>query len=505
MRREEVITGIQALAGALAPLRADGKRIVQCHGVFDLLHIGHIRYFQKAKALGDILVVTLTPDRFVNKGTHRPAFPEHLRAEAIASLDYVDYVAINEWPTAVETIAILKPDIFVKGGEFRDNPTPELRREMAALDEAGGELALIEDITSSSSHLINRYMSPYSDEVDTYLFTLGKTYDVDEITRYLEEASSLKVLVVGETILDEYHNCQTIGQSSKAPILALQDLAHERFLGGAAALANQMAVFCENVSLVSLLGTQNSEERWIRSRLRANVQPEFIYKENSPTVVRRGYRESYFALPLLEVYVMNEAPLAPCEDETLCTLLGDTLSNYDLVIAADYAYTLMTDRAIHLMSEKAPFLAANVQANAGTMVYHTISRFPRADYACLAEQELRVDCRNPDGELRPMIHSLRERLNARQLVVTRGKHGCICHHGDGEFCESPALATQVVDRAGAGNAFLGITALCAVQQAPAELLAFLGNLAAARAIATVGADKPVEPLPFSRHIKSLLK
>src|SRR3989442_10654965 len=103
------------LAEALASLREQGKKIVHCHGVFDLLHIGHIKPLEAARKLGDALVVTVTPDRFVNKGPHRPAFPERLRAEALTSLSCVDYVAINEWPTAVETIQLLKPSFFVKG------------------------------------------------------------------------------------------------------------------------------------------------------------------------------------------------------------------------------------------------------------------------------------------------------------------------------------------------------------------------------------------------------
>ena len=94
------------------------RSIVHCHGVFDLLHIGHIKYFEEAKTLGDTLIVTLTPDVFVNKGPNRPAFNETLRAEAIAALAVVDYVAINTWPTAIETIRLLKPDIYVKGADY---------------------------------------------------------------------------------------------------------------------------------------------------------------------------------------------------------------------------------------------------------------------------------------------------------------------------------------------------------------------------------------------------
>src|SRR5881398_1847754 len=114
-KRDKKIKAIKDLAKAVADLHQSGKKIVHCHGVFDLLHIGHIKHLEAARQLGDALVVTLTPDRFVNKGPHRPAFPERLRAEALASLVCVDFVAINEWPTAVETISRIKPDFYVKG------------------------------------------------------------------------------------------------------------------------------------------------------------------------------------------------------------------------------------------------------------------------------------------------------------------------------------------------------------------------------------------------------
>ena len=93
----------------------NGLKIVHAHGVFDLLHVGHIRHLEQAKELGDILVVTITPDRFVNKGPNRPAFNEKMRAHSLAALESVDYVGVTENPTSVETIKLLKPDIFVKG------------------------------------------------------------------------------------------------------------------------------------------------------------------------------------------------------------------------------------------------------------------------------------------------------------------------------------------------------------------------------------------------------
>src|SRR5262249_37427621 len=103
------IRPLAQLAQGIADLKAQGKRIVHCHGVFDLVHIGHLKHFQNAKRFGDVLVVTITPDKWVNKGPHRPAFDEQLRLEMLAGFEAIDYVGLNQWPTAVETLKLLKP------------------------------------------------------------------------------------------------------------------------------------------------------------------------------------------------------------------------------------------------------------------------------------------------------------------------------------------------------------------------------------------------------------
>ena len=115
VKKENILTNIKAF---------DKKKIVLCHGVFDLLHVGHIKHLKKAKALGDKLVVTLTADNFVNKGPGKPIFNQKLRAEAIASLEMVDFVAVNDFPTAVKPIKYIKPNIYCKGKDYKNSKTP---------------------------------------------------------------------------------------------------------------------------------------------------------------------------------------------------------------------------------------------------------------------------------------------------------------------------------------------------------------------------------------------
>jgi rfaE bifunctional protein nucleotidyltransferase chain/domain len=147
------------LAEKIHNLTAQGKTIVHCHGCFDLMHPGHIKYFQAAKRLGDILVVTVTPDRYVDKGPGRPVFNETLRAESIAALECVDFVAINQWPTAVETLRLLRPNFYVKGQEFEqlEDKTGKLQQEYAVVKEIGAEIRFTHEIVFSSTQLLQQY------------------------------------------------------------------------------------------------------------------------------------------------------------------------------------------------------------------------------------------------------------------------------------------------------------------------------------------------------------
>ena len=164
MARKNKTRDLSELAALLQAIRAEGRKIVHSHGVFDLLHIGHIRHLEQAGKLGDVLVVTVTPDQFVNKGPHRPVFNEDLRAEAIAALGCVDYVSITQWQTVVETIQLLRPDFYVKGSDEGEDkhPTSSIALEEEAVRSVGGQLALTKDITFSSSNLINQRLSVFS-------------------------------------------------------------------------------------------------------------------------------------------------------------------------------------------------------------------------------------------------------------------------------------------------------------------------------------------------------
>ena len=165
------------------------KKIVLCHGVFDLIHIGHIKHFNSAKKLGDILIVSLTPDRYVNKGPGRPIFNEKLRSEFLKNISIIDHIVINNLSTSVNIINLLKPNIYCKGSDYKNHKndvTGEIRNEFKALKKYGGKIKYTNDITSSSSKLINQHYTDLSHNQKNYKSFKNKKIDLNKLLIYLK-------------------------------------------------------------------------------------------------------------------------------------------------------------------------------------------------------------------------------------------------------------------------------------------------------------------------------
>src|SRR3989338_8802184 len=137
--------------------KKEGKCVGLCHGGFDLLHPGHILHFESARKLCDVLMVSVTADRFVagRKGEGRPVFPEQLRAYTIAALWCVDYVVVTDFEKAVPILELLKPSFYIKGPDFIGKNTPGIMAEREAIARVGGEMKYTTDVKLATTEIIN--------------------------------------------------------------------------------------------------------------------------------------------------------------------------------------------------------------------------------------------------------------------------------------------------------------------------------------------------------------
>lgn len=504
---EHKIVDLDELAKIREELKKQDKKVVLSHGVFDLLHVGHIRHFRAAKKFGDVLITTVTPDRYVNKGPHRPAFEERLRAESIAALDIVDYVAINKWPTAVETIKTLKPDIYAKGTDYAnpdDDVTGGILLEKEALQNVGGEIKFTEEITFSSSNLLNKFFSVFSEEADNYIKDFSNRYTADDIIKYIDELKHLKVLVIGEAIIDEYQYGRSIGKAGKESMIALKYIDKEQFAGGSLAIANHVSNFSDNVSLFTILGDTESQEEFINNNLNKNIDKNFYYKKDSPTIVKRRFLEKNPLRKLLEFYIFDDTKLNSEETNKVSDQLKKIIPNYDVVIISDFGHGMFNEKLINLISKQSKFVGVNTQSNAGNMGYNTISKYPHANYICIDEPEIRLDAKNKEEELNIIISNLSKKLLCDKITITRGIQGCLVYSNN-NFNQIPAFSGKVLDSMGAGDAFLSVTTPLVSINTPMEVVGFIGNAVGAMAVTIIGNKQPIDKISLVKYITTIMK
>jgi rfaE bifunctional protein nucleotidyltransferase chain/domain len=484
------------------------KKVVHCHGVFDLLHPGHIRHLQEAKAEGDILVVTVTPDRYVNKGPGRPVFTEFLRAEHLAALQIVDYVAINEWPTAVEAIRLLKPQVYVKGGEYQDmegDITGKIREEDAAVQENGGRVHFTHDITFSSSKLLQTHFDVLTPEAREYMADFKRRHSSKEIISLLQSLKDMKVLVIGDAIIDEYHFCQVLGAASKSASMNARFLRAEEYAGGSLAVANHVAAFAGQTDLITCLGAKNDRRSFIESHLRSGITSTFIVRPDGPTTIKRRFLAPFRYQRMFEVTFVEDSPLPKEVEKDLQEKIEKTIGQYDLVISADFGHGMLSRDTIELLSRKAKYLAVNVQTNSTNQGYNRVTKYPRADYLCIDQEEMRLGYHDRFGSMESLIKKAQKDFSCDVLTVTQGSNGSLTAPKDGTIIRTPVFSSDVVDSVGAGDAYLAVTSPCAAAHFPPDVIGFIGTAVGGMAIKILGNKESIEAVPLFKYIDTLLK
>lgn len=500
------IRTIDELPDILADSRRQGKRIVHSHGVYDLLHVGVVRQLEQAKRLGDLLVVTLTPDDPAGKGQARSLVTQELRAEVLASLVCVDLVAIGNAAGAVEAIQAVCPDVYVPwedDAELSAEDVKARQAEWALVEALGGKVVWPTKVEAKAMGLAHHRSPAVPPEADQFLASFCAKYSVNDVMTCLDKVARLKVLFVGETIIDEYQHCETIGKSGKEPILAARYLSSEKFAGGVISTANQAATVCEQVGVLTLLGTVDSHEQFIRDRLNPHITPSFLYMPGARTILKRRLVEHYPLQKLFEVYFM-ETEIAEEVTEALCARLQELLPSYDAVVVTDYGHGMLTPEAIEILCRHDGFLAINTQVNAANQGFNTVSKYRRADFICVSEKELRLEARNRSKDIRLIMAETAQRMDCRRVLITRGREGCLCYQRGQGVCVIPPFTNRIVDRIGAGDALLAVTSLCASQDAPMEIMGLIGNAVGAQAVQTVGNRQVVSRESLLEQIHSLL-
>jgi len=476
------------------------RRVVLAHGVFDLIHMGHVRHLEAAKREGDVLIVTVTADKFVNKGPDRPVFPAAMRAEMLAALECVDFVAISESASAIEAINTIKPDVYAKGSDYEnasDDVTDSIAQERAAVESYGGRIVFTKGETFSSSALINKHLDVYDPPLRDYLAHARADIGLQPLLDLIESVKNYRVVLIGDTIIDEYNYVRPMGKATKDNIIATQFEKSERFAGGVIATANVVASFCREVEVITQLGLDDLE--FVRSHLPANVKLTPLIERAAVRKVR--FVEINYMRKLFEVYYCDEQSFARWIP--LPGMAAPSLQKADVVIANDFGHGMI----INHLQDNAPFLAVNAQTNAGNHGFNLITKYAKADYVCLDAPEARLAVQDRHSDIADVVQDkLADAIDCSKIIITNGPQGCITfERGNGPVTTIPAFTKNVVDTIGAGDAFLAVTAPLVRAGGKMEHVGMIGNAAGALKVGIVGHRQYVEKVPLVKFLTALMK
>ncbi len=503
------IIPFESAANFFAGLRQAGLRIVQSHGLFDLMHPGYVAHLEEARALGDALAVSVTADRFVDKGPGRPLCKEQLRARTLAALSCVDYVVITPFPGAAEAIEAIGPAIYCLGKEYErpSHKTDHIQSDLDALARCGGKVSYVGSLIFSATKLLNQHFDHLSAGVKTFCHDLAREISMNDFRQAVESFSELKVLVIGDTIFDRYSYVKVQGLTSKNRIISGRFLREETQCGGALAVFRHVRQFTKNAGFLSLLGT----EPWVDALLAGQVGPhenKTIRDADFTTIIKQRYvepmAEGKEMSKLFSVNYIDSGPPSKNARARIEQAIREEIGRADVVLLADFGHGMMQPSLRQLVQEKAPMLALNCQTNSNNHGFNIINRqYQRADVFSLDAQELMLSCGRRDLDDPVELQDLQKFLKARYGWLTRGAVHTIGLRGEAQS-HCPALETDVVDTIGAGDAFFSVAAMAAARDLPISLATFLGQLAGAQAVKIVGNQHPISKQSLINSGTSLL-
>lgn len=485
----------------ISVLKKKKKKIVHCHGVFDVIHAGHIKYFKQAKKLGEILIVSITSDQFVNKGSERPFFKINDRMQVINQIKDIDYVIESNFPTAKNMINIIKPNFYCKGPDYkRANRDLNLKNELKALKLNHGVFKILSHIKKSSTKIINKKNNPITHKFsidNSYLNTLKDKYSLTFLKKKVAQFKKLNVFVTGELIIDKYIFTEILGKSGKDVFTVLKKKNEIKFLGGSAYIANICAKLVKKTYFTSFIGDKRSYSSFITNNLDNKIKATLLKKKNSSTFLKLRYIDEYKLNKIIGSYDINDNLIDNLDEKKYIKSIKDNIKKCDLVIVADYGHGIITPKINKLFKTFSKKINLNCQINSFNKGFNSVSKFKSVNSIVMNENELRNELKDKESDIENLCKKIKKKIKFKSLYVTRGKFGA-CLYRSNKFYYAPSFALENKDTIGAGDTFLSISSLTEHINCPPDLSLFLSSLYASYSVLNIGNK---ETLSFDNFLK----
>ena len=460
--------------------RPRAKKVIMCHGTFDVVHPGHVRHLLYAKTKAPILIASLTADEHIKKGNLRPYVPENLRAVNLAALEMVDYVLVDADPTPLENLKLIKPDYFAQGYEYTAGAVnPKTQEEIAVLESYGGEVIFTPgDIVYSSSALIE--LAPPTIGVDKLLSLMdSEKLTFNDLRVALGKLKGLKVHVVGDTIVDSFTYCHLIGGMTKTPTMSVLFEKKVDYVGGAGVVAKHIRAAGADVTFTTVLGKDALQELVLKDLDAAGIHCTPIIDETRPTTNKNAIVADTYRL--LKVDTLDNRSISDKILERIQNQIKTVPT--DAVVFSDFRHGIFNRATAPVLCASIPEGIFKVADSQVASRWGNILEFQGFDLITPNEKEARFSLGDQDSVVRPLALELFRKSHAKLLILKCGDRGIVTYRMDSPddyraFFAIDSFAGRVVDAVGAGDALLSYATLSMIATKNEVIAAILGNMAA---------------------------
>ena len=477
------------------------KKIIHCHGVFDLVHPGHLRHFSFCKSKADLLVVSLTADKFITKGNYRPFVPQQLRAENLAALEIVDYVIIDSYKHPYNLIKKLRPNFFAKGLEYAKEKNPLTADEKATVEKSGGKMLFSPgDIIYSSSKIIDQ-TPPHITLEKLKLYLNHTKQSLASLKTILPSMNNIKVHVIGDLIVDTTTVCNAIGGFHKTPTISAKINKNTNYIGGAGIVAKHFSSFSKNVTLTTMLSNDPLGKYALRELKKSKIKVNALFEKNRPTTNKNSFWVDNYKLLKVDK-VNNENIESPTINKISEILKND---NNDKIIFSDFRHGIFNQRTIPIFIKKLNKKKFKVADSQVASRWGNIVDFKDFDLITPTEKEARLSLHEQDLPVRTLCDLLLKKTKAKNVILKLGEKGLISLDlNRKDYISLDPMVNNILDTSGAGDALLAYSAATLFHTKSLILSSIMGILAASCKCEVEG-NIPVTVEQINEKIESIIK
>ncbi len=337
-----------------------------------------------------------------------------------------------------------------------------------------------------------------------YILKIKEKFTLPKIKEILEQFQNKKVLVIGDTIIDEYCFVDPRGGAIKDPMTTVDYIDEEIYAGGILAIANHLNNFVKNLTLVTLVGDRQNYKDFILKSLPANINKKIFTKEKSPTTKKRRYISKIRNEKLFMLEDLNDTPISNELEKEIITFLEKELNLYDLVIVGDFGHGFINESIIKLLEQKSKVLAVNVQTNSANLGFNYVTKYNSPSFLTMDGSELKFAVQDRTSDFQILIQKLHQQTGFKNFLVTNGCEG-VAYFNNGQTYYGPALTSNVKDVVGAGDAVFSITSLLTCHECDADLIPFIANCVGGVAVTIMGNKESVTKQKLFTFIEKLYK